>query len=171
MDKIYYNIGEDFNMNKLMNCTITDERLLPKYQTAGASGTDLMARAVQVLGVDEEFNLEFTKFIVNPGERVIVKTGLCIELPEDVEAQVRPRSGLAYKAGITVVNTPGTVDEDYRGEIGVILINHGKEPFTIAYGDRIAQLVFMDVKKFDLNPVQQLSETQRGTGAYGSTGK
>lgn len=158
-------------MNKLINCTITDERLLPKYQTVGASGMDLMARAIEVPSEGQFLLGDLIEFVLNPGERVVVKTGLSIELPENVEAQVRPRSGLAYKAGITVVNTPGTVDEDYRGEIGVILINHGKEPFIINYGDRIAQLVFMDVRKFDLNPVANLSETQRGSGAYGSTGK
>lgn len=158
-------------MNKLINCTITDERLLPKYQTVGASGMDLMARAIEVPSEGQFLLGDLIEFVLNPGERVAVKTGLSIELPENVEAQVRPRSGLAYKAGITVVNTPGTVDEDYRGEIGVILINHGNEPFIINYGDRIAQLVFMDVRKFDLNPVANLSETQRGSGAYGSTGK
>jgi len=105
-----------------------------------------------------------------PGDRVLVKTGLHIELPPNTEAQVRPRSGLALKHGITVLNTPGTVDEDYRGDIGVILINLGKESFVIKKGDRIAQLVFHKVEKFNLNVVDKLSDTNRGEGGFNSTG-
>lgn len=162
-------------MNTKINCLISDPILLPKYATNGASGMDLMAKSISTplmlrdkveveLGGDVIFNLQ-------PGNRVLVKTGLSIELPENYEAQVRPRSGLAIKNGISVVNTPGTVDDDYRGEIGVILINHGNEPFPIRYGDRIAQMVFMKVEKFDFTPVTELDTTTRGSGGYGSTGK
>lgn len=161
-------------MNKL-NCIIKDSDLLPKYETLGASGMDLKASSYSFPdelkdGIEHPLK-DGELLVLSPGQRVLVKTGLSIDLPENIEAEVRPRSGLAIKHGITVVNTPGTVDEDFKGEIGVILINHGNKPFIISYGDRIAQLVFMAVEKFKLNPVQSLSESNRGTGAYGSTGK
>lgn len=162
-------------MNKSIKCKITDKNLLPCYQSAGASGMDLMARAYMypsdILTGKSERLLNDTPITIQPNSRVLIKTGLCIELPVNTEAQVRPRSGLALKHGITVVNTPGTVDEDYRGEIGVILLNTGDKPFQIAYGDRIAQLVFAEVVKYNLEPSVELSETSRGVGAYGSTGK
>jgi dUTP pyrophosphatase len=106
---------------------------------------------------------------LSPWDRILIKTGLHIELPQDVEAQIRPRSGLALKHGISIVNSPGTVDEDFRGDIGVILINLSREPFLIKKGDRIAQMVFQKVEKFDLNIVDQLSNTVRGESGFGST--
>lgn len=136
----------------------------PEYATSGSSGFDLRA------------NLENTETIVIPvGKRVIVPTGLFFELPEGFEIQVRPRSGLAAKNGVTVLNTPGTVDADYRGEIKVILINLGDEPFEINHGDRIAQAVIASVigkNVVKLNKVKEINEnTDRGSGGFGSTGK
>jgi len=129
---------------------------LPAYATEGAAGMDLLAaRAITV----------------PPGGRALVPTGLCIALPEGYEMQVRPRSGLALKHGITLPNAPGTVDEDYRGEVGVILLNTGSEPFEIARGDRIAQAVFAPVTRAEWEEVVVLPETQRGTGGFGSTGR
>jgi dUTP pyrophosphatase len=132
----------------------------PDYATQGSSGMDLRAN------ISEPIKLSSLK-------RAMVPTGIHIELPEDTEAQVRPRSGLAAKQGLTVLNTPGTVDEDYRGEIKVILVNISSEEVTINPGDRIAQLVFAKVEKAKLESVasiQGLSTTQRGTGGFGSTG-
>ena len=132
----------------------------PDYATQGASGMDLRANIL------EPIKLSSLK-------RAMVPTGIHIELPEDTEAQVRPRSGLAAKQGLTVLNTPGTVDEDYRGEIKVILVNISSEEVTINPGDRIAQLVFAKVEKAKLESVasiQGLSTTQRGAGGFGSTG-
>jgi dUTP pyrophosphatase len=106
-----------------------------------------------------------------PGERKLIKTGLFLEIPEGYEAQVRPRSGLALKNGITVLNSPGTIDADYRGEIGVILINHSSEIFEINSGDRIAQLVFAKVEQAVWYETESLNETERGEGGFGSTGK
>jgi dUTP pyrophosphatase len=128
---------------------------LPTYATSGAAGMDLLAAKAMT---------------VPAGGRALVPTGLCIALPEGYEMQVRPRSGLALKHGITLPNTPGTVDEDYRGEVGVILLNTGSEPFVIARGDRIAQAVFAPVTRAEWEEVVVLPETQRGTGGFGSTG-
>ena len=130
---------------------------LPQYATAHSAGMDLRA------------NLE-TPIVLKPLERVLVPTGLFIELPVGYEAQIRPRSGLALKKGITVLNTPGTIDADYRGEVKVILINLGAEPFTINNGDRIAQMVFKKVAHVEWKIVETLSETKRGEGGFGSTG-
>ena len=130
---------------------------LPEYETAASAGMDLMA------------NLE-TAVILKPLERTIVKTGLFLELPIGVEAQVRPRSGLAAKKGITVLNAPGTIDADYRGEIGVILVNLSDENFTIENGERVAQLVIAKHERAAWQQVKILTETQRGTGGFGSTG-
>ena len=130
---------------------------LPAYATVGSAGLDLRA------------HLEEPK-VLQPGERVLVPTGLSLALPEGFEAQVRPRSGLALKHGITVLNSPGTVDADYRGDVGVILINLGAEPFTIAPGDRIAQLVLAAYAQVDWMPVEVLPETERGAGGFGHTG-
>lgn len=129
---------------------------LPTYATPGAAGMDLLAAKAMT---------------IPPGGRALVPTGLCIALPEGFEMQVRPRSGLALKHGITVPNAPGTVDEDYRGEVGVILLNTGVEPFVIMRGDRIAQAVFAPVTRADWEEVVVLPETQRGTGGFGSTGR
>ena len=130
---------------------------LPTYETLSSAGMDLRAN------IEEAITLK-------PLDRTIVKTGLFIELPIGFEAQVRPRSGLAAKKGITVLNAPGTVDADYRGEIGVILVNLSNEDFTIENGERIAQLVIAKHERAELNEVDTLSETSRGEGGFGSTG-
>nr|WP_314072802.1 dUTP diphosphatase [uncultured Roseococcus sp.] len=129
---------------------------LPTYATSGAAGMDLLAAKAMTIPA---------------GGRALVPTGLCIALPEGYEMQVRPRSGLALKHGITLPNAPGTVDEDYRGEVGVILLNTGSEPFEIARGDRIAQAVFAPVTRAQWEEVVVLPETQRGGGGFGSTGR
>jgi dUTP pyrophosphatase len=133
---------------------------LPAYQTPEAAGLDLLA------AVPSESPL-----ILPPGTYAMVPTGLTIALPPGFEAQVRPRSGLAAKHGVTVLNSPGTVDADYRGEINVLLINHGDAPFTIRRGERIAQMVIAPVVQAQLVPVIMLSITQRGSGGFGSTGR
>ncbi|MDQ7916577.1 dUTP diphosphatase [Mesonia sp. MT50] len=130
---------------------------LPHYETEASAGMDLRA------------NLE-DQVILSPLDRIIVKTGLFIELPIGFEAQVRPRSGLAAKKGITVLNAPGTIDADYRGEIGVILVNLSKESFTINDGERIAQLVIAKHERAEWEKVEVLGETDRGEGGFGSTG-
>ena len=133
---------------------------LPAYQSAHAAGLDLLA------AVPEDSPLT-----LSPGQSALVPTGLIIALPPGYEAQVRPRSGLAAKHGITVLNAPGTVDADYRGEIGVLLINHGGAPFAIRRGERIAQLVIASVVRAELVPTVTLSATERGGGGFGSTGR
>jgi dUTP pyrophosphatase len=130
---------------------------LPAYATAQSAGLDLMA------AIDAEI-------VLAPGARQLVPTGLAIALPAGYEAQVRPRSGLALKHGITVLNSPGTIDADYRGEVKVLLINHGSENFALKRGDRIAQLVVAPVTRIAWNVVSVLDETARGAGGYGSTG-
>ncbi len=130
---------------------------LPAYETAGAAGLDLRA------AIGEPVTLA-------PGMRTLVATGLAMQLPAGFEGQVRPRSGLALRHGVTVLNAPGTVDSDYRGEVSVVLINHGSEPFTVTRGDRIAQLVIAPVSHARLSEVETLDETARGAGGYGSTG-
>lgn len=129
----------------------------PRYMTPGAAGLDLSSAA------DGEIRLE-------PGARVGVPTGLAIALPAEFEAQVRPRSGLAIRHGVTVVNAPGTIDSDYRGEIVVLLVNLGQEAFVIKPSDRVAQLVIAPVVQADLDEVIELDETVRGAGGFGSTG-
>ena len=133
---------------------------LPVYQTAHAAGLDLQAAVPE----DKPLTLP-------PGQRALVPTGLMIAVPPGHEAQVRPRSGLALKHGVTVLNSPGTVDADYRGEVSVLLINHGDEPFTIRRGERIAQLVIAAVTQANLVTVASLSPTDRGSGGFGSTGR
>ena len=130
---------------------------LPKYQTAGSSGLDLQANISEPM-------------VLKAGEIILVPTGLAIALQEGYEAQVRPRSGLALKNGITVLNSPGTIDSDYRGEISVILINHSKQDFTITCGLRIAQLVIAQYAVAKIIEVEELSATNRGEGGFGSTG-
>lgn len=130
---------------------------LPHYETEASAGMDLRA------------NIE-TAVVLQPLERAIIKTGLFIELPIGSEAQVRPRSGLAAKKGITVLNAPGTIDADYRGEIGVILVNLSNETFTVENGERIAQLVIAKHERADWQQVEELSSTERGAGGFGSTG-
>ena len=133
---------------------------LPAYQSAHAAGLDLLAAVA-----------ENAPLVLAPGRHALVPTGLAIALPHGFEAQVRPRSGLAAKHGVTVLNSPGTIDADYRGEIQVILINHGAEPFTILRGERIAQMVIAPVVQAEFVAVAALSDTDRGTGGFGSTGR
>lgn len=128
---------------------------LPRYATEGAAGMDVVSAETVTL---------------QPGARHAVATGLAVAIPQGFEIQVRPRSGLALKHGITVPNTPGTIDSDYRGELKVIMINHGADPFPIERGDRIAQLVLAPVTQAGWNEVQELDETERGSGGFGSTG-
>jgi len=132
---------------------------LPKYETVLAAGADLRAAVPQ----DAPMTLA-------PGERALVPTGLAMALPAGYEAQIRPRSGLAYKHGITCLNTPGTIDADYRGEVKVLLINHGDTAFEIGRGERIAQMVIAPITQPDFIRVDSLSETARGAGGFGSTG-
>lgn len=130
---------------------------LPKYETPLSAGVDLRA------------NID-SSITIKPLERALVKTGLFMAIPEGYEAQVRPRSGLAYKKGITVLNAPGTIDADYRGEVGVILVNLSNEDFVIEDGERIAQLVVAKCEQADFIETNELSETSRGAGGFGSTG-
>ncbi|MDP4601281.1 MAG: dUTP diphosphatase [Schleiferiaceae bacterium] len=130
---------------------------LPDYATPGSAGLDLRAHLPEPK-------------VIQPGERVLIPTGLSLALPNGFEAQVRPRSGLALKHGITVLNSPGTVDADYRGDVGVILINLGAEPFTIEPGDRVAQLVIAAYAQVEWTSVEVLPETERGAGGFGHTG-
>ncbi len=133
------------------------QHALPNYETIASAGVDLRANLTEPI-------------ILQPLERTIVKTGLFIELPVGYEAQVRPRSGLAAKSGITVLNSPGTIDADYRGEIGVILINLSKDSFTIQNGERVAQMVIAKHERAEWIEVTELSETPRGAAGFGSTG-
>ena len=130
---------------------------LPTYETLSSAGMDLRAYISAPVTIE-------------PMERAVVKTGLFIELPLGYEAQVRPRSGLAAKKGVTVLNAPGTIDADYRGEVGVILINFSSEPFTVENGERIAQMVIAKHERAEWQEVEVLSETSRGAGGFGSTG-
>jgi dUTP pyrophosphatase len=131
---------------------------LPQYQTAHAAGMDLPAAVTE-------------NVVLPPGERTLVSTGLSVALPAGYEAQIRPRSGLAVKHGITLLNSPGTVDADYRGVIRVVLVNHGKTPFTIRRGDRIAQMVVAPVTRAELSPKNELPPSGRGDGGFGHTGR
>ncbi len=133
---------------------------LPAYQSADAAGLDLLAAVP-----------ETAPLILLPGEHALVPTGLSIAVPSGYEAQVRPRSGLAARHGVTVLNSPGTIDADYRGEISVILINHGGAPFAVRRAERIAQMVIAPVVRAELVPVVSLSTTNRGSGGFGSTGR
>jgi dUTP pyrophosphatase len=135
-----------------------EKTVLPRYMTAHSAGMDLCA------SLEEEIQLA-------PGERRLIPTGIAIALPEGYEAQVRPRSGLALKHGVTLLNTPGTVDADYRGEIGCIMINLGNEPFVVRDGDRIAQLIINQVDRAELQEVEELPESTRGEGGFGHTGQ
>lgn len=134
---------------------LNEKAILPSFANEGDAGLDICSTQ---------------EVLLMPGQRALVKTGLAIQLPKGWEAQVRSRSGLAYKHGVVVLNSPGTIDEPYRGEIGVILINHGQEPYSISIGDRIAQLVLKRTE--DVVPVfvEELNESNRGSGGFGSTG-
>lgn len=131
---------------------------LPKYATEMSAGMDLRANINETV-------------ILQPGERRLIPTGIHIGLPEGYEAQIRPRSGLAYKHGVTVLNSPGTIDADYIGDVGVILINHGNEPFPVNDGDRIAQMVIAQYTQATWDEVDELIQTERGEGGFGHTGK
>jgi len=133
---------------------------LPSYETSGAAGADVRANFPDRTGLT-----------LAPGARALIPTGLRLEIPSGYEVQVRPRSGLALKHGITLPNTPGTIDSDYRGPLGVILLNAGTEPFDVAHGERIAQLIVAPVVQAQFDLVDDLSDTERGTGGFGSTGR
>lgn len=141
-----------------INIINKSEHPLPAYETAHAAGMDLRANITETV-------------VLAPMQRILIPTGLYIELPVGYEAQIRPRSGLAFKHGVTVLNSPGTIDADYRGEIKVLLINLGSEPFEIKHGERIAQMIIAKHETANWQVVEQLSETTRGAGGYGSTGK
>ena len=145
-------------MVKLLIKKLHKNIILPEYKTDGSSGMDLMA------------NVEQTVKIL-PGEKKIISTGIMVAIPEQYEIQIRPRSGLAAKNGISVLNTPGTIDSDYRGEIKIILINLGKDIFEIKKNDRIAQMIVCPIIKVELEEVESLPETVRGKGGFGSTDK
>ena len=144
-------------MTKIQIKKLSNSVLIPKYETEGSSGMDIAAHITD-------------NIIINPGDKALVSTGFSMAIPRGYEIQIRPRSGLAAKKNITVLNTPGTIDADYRGEIKVILINLGKEKFIIENGDRIAQMVVCPVVQVNLEEVKELSGTERGTGGFGSTG-
>lgn len=140
-----------------ISCTVKKGAIVPEYKTAGAAGADVCAF------LEESVTLAV-------GKRVLVPTGLSFEIPEGYEIQVRPRSGLAFKNGVTVLNTPGTIDSDYRGELKILLVNHGDADFVINSGDRIAQIVVAPVTLGIFTEASELSETERGAGGFGSTG-
>ena len=144
-------------MTKILIKRLSKEVPLPKYETSGSSGMDLAANIEANINID-------------PGKTAIVPTGLSISIPKGFEVQIRPRYGLAAKKKISVLNTPGTIDADYRGEIKVILINLGQEPFKVEKGLRIAQMVVCPIVQAQLEEVDDLSETERGKGGFGSTG-
>ena len=131
---------------------------LPFYATSHAAGADIRA------AIHEDV-------VIEAGKHALIKTGFAMALPDNYEAQIRPRSGLALKHGVSVLNTPGTIDADYRGEVGVILVNHGSQPFTVQRGDRIAQMIIAPFVQADFQQLSELSETERGTGGFGSSGK
>ncbi len=147
--------GRDASIVRIVN---QSKHALPNYATEHSAGMDLRA------------NLD-APILLAPGQRALVKTGLFLELPEGTEAQVRPRSGLALKHGVTVLNAPGTIDADYRGEVGVILINHGQEPFEVKDGERIAQLVIARYERVTFTEVADLAVSERGAGGFGHTGR
>ena len=132
----------------------------PKYQTTGASGLDLAASPdIGKIGIE-----------IKPGEWDLIPTGIAIELPKGFEAQIRPRSSVAFKNGVTILNSPGTIDSDYRGEVKIMLINHGQETFTVKPGDRIAQMVITRIERVNLKKSEFITRTIRGSGGFGSTG-
>ena len=144
-------------MTKIQIKKLSHEVLTPKYETPGSSGMDIAAY------IDKDI-------IIKPGDKALVSTGFSLSIPQGYEIQIRPRSGLAVKKGITVLNTPGTIDSDYRGEIKVILINFSKNEFTVKSGERIAQMVVCPVEQVSVQEVNELYETDRGSSGFGSTG-
>ena len=145
-------------MIKVLVKKLNPKAELPKYKTEGSSGMDLMALIEKPI-------------TIKPQNSALIPTGLSIAIPEDTEVQIRPRSGLAATSSISVLNTPGTIDSDYRGEIKIILFNHGKEEFTVNNMDRIAQMILMPVLKAEFEEVDELPKSVRGSGGFGSTGK
>ena len=145
-------------MVKVLVKKLNPKAELPKYKTEGSSGMDLMALIEKPITIKSQ-------------KSVLIPTGLSIAIPEDTEVQIRPRSGLAAKSNISVLNTPGTIDSDYRGEIKIIIFNHGKEEFTVNNNDRIAQMILTPVLKAEFEEVEELPKTVRGSGGFGSTGK
>jgi len=145
-------------MNKIdLKCVVSDGAVIPSYKTSGAAGADVCAFLKEDV-------------VISSGKFAMIPTGLFFEIPEGYEIQVRPRSGLAAKNGVTVLNTPGTIDSDYRGELKIILVNFGTEDFTIKNKDRIAQIVIASVTQAQFVQTQVLSQTERGSGGFGSTG-
>lgn len=144
-------------MQVTVKCIAEKGATLPSYQTTGSAGADLCAFVLNPI-------------VIQPNERVLISTGLRFSIPSGFEVQIRPRSGLAYKHGITVLNSPGTIDSDYRGVLSILLINFGSEPFTVNNGDRIAQMVIAQTNSAFFQIVESLDETLRGEGGYGSTG-
>ena len=144
-------------MTKIQIKKLSDAVLIPKYETSGSSGMDIAAHIKE-------------NIIINPGEKALVPTGFLLAIPHGFEVQIRPRSGLAAKKSITVLNTPGTIDADYRGEVKVILINLSKEKFIVRNGERIAQMVVCPIAQVQLDEVKELFETDRGSSGFGSTG-
>ena len=145
-------------MIKVLIKRLNQKVKIPSYKTIGSSGVDLEAFLENPIEID-------------PNKSALIPTGLAIAIPEDTEVQIRPRSGLAAKSSIGVLNSPGTIDSDYRGEIKIILFNHGNEKFLVNNGDRIAQMVLMPVLKFEFEETKDLPGTLRGSGGFGSTGK
>jgi|TARA_B110000881_G_scaffold180407_1_gene166367 dUTP pyrophosphatase len=144
-------------MTKIQIKKLSDAVLIPKYETSGSSGMDIAAHIAE-------------NITINPGEKALIPTGFSLAIPHGFEVQIRPRSGLAAKKSITVLNTPGTIDADYRGEVKVILINLSKEKFIVRNGERIAQMVVCPIAQVQLDEVKELFETDRGSGGFGSTG-
>ena len=145
-------------MVKVLIKKLNSKVQLPKYKTDGSSGMDLMAFIESSINIKSQ-------------ESALIPTGISIAIPEDTEVQIRPRSGLAVNSSVSVLNTPGTIDSDYRGEIKIILFNHGKEEFVVNNNDRIAQMILMPVIKVEFEEVENLPKTLRGSGGFGSTGK
>ena len=145
-------------MVKVLFKRLDPKAQIPKYKTNGSSGLDLMALIEDPIKIKSQ-------------ESALIPTGISVAIPQDTEIQIRPRSGLAAKYSISVLNTPGTIDSDYRGEIKIILFNHGKKEFTVNNNDRIAQMVLMPILKIEFEEVDELPETLRGSGGFGSTGK
>ena len=145
-------------MVKVLFKRLNPKAQIPKYKTNGSSGLDLMALIEHPIKIEAQ-------------ESALISTGISVAIPQDTEIQIRPRSGLAVKSNISVLNTPGTIDSDYRGEIKIILFNHGKEEFEVKNSDRIAQMVLMPILKIEFEEVDELPETVRGSGGFGSTGK
>jgi dUTP pyrophosphatase len=144
-------------MTKIQIKKLSNEVLTPKYETSGSSGMDIAAY------IDKDV-------VINSGDKALVPTGFSLSIPHGYEVQIRPRSGLAVKKGITVLNTPGTIDSDYRGEVKVVLINLSKDKFIVKKGERIAQMVVCPIEQVSVEEVKELSGTNRGTGGFGSTG-